>query len=215
MHSPPYLITIQDQKHWGQSEMPDIAKYIITLTVICIIAAAVLAGVYNVTKEPIAISERQEKLKAIKEVLPPFSNEPDKEEEKLLIKDRETEVEKDIYFYPGKNKEGQLVGVAIQTVSKTGYGGDIAFMIGADMKGEIQGLYILNYAETPGLGSKINEDWFKNQFVGKSLSKNKLSVKKDGGEIDSITGATISSRAVSYAVEEGLEVFKEKYLKHK
>jgi electron transport complex protein RnfG len=192
--------------------MPDIAKYIITLTLICIIAAAVLAGVYAITKEPIAISERQEKLKAIKIVLPPFNNEPDKEEEKITVKDRETKVEKDVYFYPGKNEAGELVGVAIQTVSKTGYGGDIALMIGADMKGEIQGLYILNYAETPGLGSKIDEEWFKKQFVGKSVSKNKLSVKKDGGDIDSITGATISSRAVAYAVEEGLEVFKEKYI---
>jgi electron transport complex protein RnfG len=192
--------------------MPDIAKYIITLTLICIVAAAVLAGVYTITKEPIAISERQEKLKAIKIVLPPFNNEPDKEEEKITVKDRETDVEKDIYFYPGKNKAGELVGVAIQTVSKTGYGGDIALMIGADMKGEIQGLYILNYAETPGLGSKIDEESFKKQFVGKSVSKNKISVIKDGGEIDSITGATISSRAVAYAVEEGLEVFKEKYI---
>ena len=192
--------------------MPDIARYIITLTLICIVAAAVLAGVYTITKEPIAISERQEKLKAIKIVLPPFNNEPDKEEEKITVKDRETDVEKDIYFYPGKNKAGELVGVAIQTVSKTGYGGDIALMIGADMKGEIQGLYILSYAETPGLGSKIDEESFKKQFVGKSVSKNKISVIKDGGEIDSITGATISSRAVAYAVEEGLEVFKEKYI---
>jgi electron transport complex protein RnfG len=192
--------------------MPDIAKYIIILTLICIVAASVLAGVYTITKEPIAISERQEKLKAIKIVLPPFNNEPDKEEEKITVKDRETEVEKDIYFYPGKNEAGELIGVAIQTVSKTGYGGDIVIMVGADMKGEIQGLYILNYAETPGLGSKIDEEWFKKQFVGISISKNKLSVEKDGGEIDSITGATISSRAVAYAVEEGLEVFKEKYI---
>jgi len=212
MHSLPCWIIIPDLKPWGLNEMPDIAKYMITLTLICIVAAVVLAGVYAITKEPIAISERQEKLKAIKIVLPPFNNEPDKEEEKITVKDRETEVEKDIYFYPGKNKTGELVGVAIQTVSKTGYGGDIALMIGANMKGEIQGLYILNYAETPGLGSKIDEEWFKKQFVGKSASKDKLSVKKDGGDIDSITGATISSRAVAYAVEEGLEVFKEKYI---
>lgn len=212
MHSLPCWIIIPDLKLWGLNEMPDIARYIITLTLICIVAAAVLAGVYTITKEPIAISERQEKLKAIKIVLPPFNNEPDKEEEKITVKDRETDVEKDIYFYPGKNKAGELVGVAIQTVSKTGYGGDIALMIGADMKGEIQGLYILSYAETPGLGSKIDEESFKKQFVGKSVSKNKISVIKDGGEIDSITGATISSRAVAYAVEEGLEVFKEKYI---
>jgi electron transport complex protein RnfG len=212
MHSLPCWTITPDLKPWGLNEMPDIAKYIIILTLICIVAASVLAGVYTITKEPIAISERQEKLKAIKIVLPPFNNEPDKEEEKITVKDRETEVEKDIYFYPGKNEAGELIGVAIQTVSKTGYGGDIVIMVGADMKGEIQGLYILNYAETPGLGSKIDEEWFKKQFVGISISKNKLSVEKDGGEIDSITGATISSRAVAYAVEEGLEVFKEKYI---
>jgi len=193
--------------------MREIAKYIITLTIICIAAAAVLAGVYNVTKEPIAISERQEKLRAIKMVLPPFSNEPDKEESKLSIKDSATGVDKDILLYAGRDEENKMIGVAIENISKTGYGGDIKIMMGVDMNGEISGIYILDLKETPGLGSKIKEDWFKEQFKRKSLSNSKLSVKKDGGDIDAITGATISSRAVAYAIEEGLKVFEEKYLK--
>lgn len=193
--------------------MGEIARYIITLTVICIVAAAALAGVFYITKEPIAESERQERLKAINMVLPFFSNEPDKEEEKLTIKDSATGADKDIFFYPARDTEDEMVGVALQTVSKTGYGGDIKIMMGIDMKGEISGIYILDLKETPGLGSKIKEDWFKEQFKRKSLSNSKLSVKKDGGDIDAITGATISSRAIAYAIEEGLRVFEKKYQK--
>jgi electron transport complex protein RnfG len=82
-------------------------------------------------------------------------------------------------------------------------------MIGVDTAGVIQGMKILSQAETPGLGAKITEvkygdkwPWFQHQFIGKKGDN--LQVDKDGGEIKSVTGATISSRAVTKAVREGV-----------
>ncbi len=82
-------------------------------------------------------------------------------------------------------------------------------MMGVLPDGSLGGIEILNHAETPGLGSLIIEDSFKDQFKGRSLDNTNFKVKKDGGDIDQITGATISPRAVSEAVEKGLIWFRD------
>jgi len=73
----------------------------------------------------------------------------------------------------------------------------------------VVGLEILNHAETPGLGDKITHDEFKGQFKGKTLESSDWRVKKDGGDFDQITGATISPRAVVKAVHQGLQFYRE------
>ena len=94
-------------------------------------------------------------------------------------------------------------------IRDSGYSGNIAIMVGVDPQGEVTGMEILSHAETPGLGDKITQPWFKDMFKGKSLDNADWRVKKDGGEFDQITGATISPRAVVGAIRRGLEFFRE------
>jgi len=177
----------------------NIFNMVIVLTIICAVSAFALSLVYNITKEPIAKQKRLEMIKAIKSVLPDgVTNDPLKD--KLTIDKR--------IVYVGKNKEGKVVGVAFKCISNEGYGGKIEIMLGLKVDGTINAIQILSHAETPGLGAKIEQPWFKDQFKGRNLSNTKWKVKKDGGDIDQISGATISPRAVTKAVYEGLLFYK-------
>jgi len=180
----------------------NIVKLVVVLTIICVISAFALALVYNVTKEPIAKQKRLEMIKAIKSVLPSSAvNDP--------VKDKVTIEKKDIYI--GKDKNNKVTGVAFKVYSKEGYGGTIEIMLGINCKdNSVNGIEILSMSETPGLGAKITEDWFKNQYKKRNLKNTNWKVKKDGGDIDQISGATISPRAVTKAVYNGLKFF-EKY----
>jgi len=174
-----------------------VPRMVAVLTIVCAVAAFALAEVYSVTKEPIAPSEKNDQLKAIKSVLPPYDNDPLKEVEKHKYEGAEYE------FYLAK-KAGQVIGRAVKVKTDAGYSGTIEIMLGIAPDAKITGIYILKQAETPGLGARIVEKSFTDQFVGKSLAKSKISVKKDGGDIDQLTGATISPRAVCLAVRQGL-----------
>ncbi|MDR0811251.1 MAG: RnfABCDGE type electron transport complex subunit G, partial [Paludibacter sp.] len=102
------------------------------------------------------------------------------------------------------DKDGNFVGAAVESVSHKGFSGDIRVMVGFDKDGNIVDYSVLEQKETPGLGTKMT-DWFKTakgaqDIRGKNPAKNKLQVSKDGGEVDAITAATISSRAFLDAV---------------
>jgi len=185
-----------------------VPKMVTVLTLVCCAAALALSQVYSVTKGPIALAEKNEQLKAIKAVLPAYDNDPLKEVDKHKFEGVKYE------FYVGK-KAGKVVGRAVKVKSDAGYGGAIVVMLGIAPDGKITGLYILKHSETPGLGAKIVEKGFLDQFVGKSLASSKIYVKKDGGDIDQITGATISPRAVCLAVRQGLLAYRAIYLKGK
>lgn len=116
--------------------------------------------------------------------------------------------------FPGHNiaylatRKGQLSGIALEVVGK-GYSGDIVLLLGLDASGEITGLRTISHAETPGLGDKIEikkNDWVTrfNGFSLENLSATQWQVKKDGGQFDQFTGATITPRAVVNAVRNGL-----------
>ncbi len=108
-------------------------------------------------------------------------------------------------------QDHRVTGVAFR-VTGQGYGGPIELMLGLDARGEILGTRVLAHAETPGLGDKIEiarDDWMLS-FDGLSLdnpTSERWAVKKDGGDFDQFTGATITPRAVVAAVREGLEFF--------
>jgi Na+-translocating ferredoxin:NAD+ oxidoreductase subunit G len=188
--------------------MKDIARLALVLTVIAAGAALILAFVEGVTKAPIAAQHRKEMLEAIKAVLPPVDNAPDSDSVALPIgKNRKGEIVKRT-FYRGR-KDGALNGVAFRVVAPDGYGGPIGMMVGVDPSGHVTGVEILSSNETPGLGSRIKEKWFRQQFVGKGLDNADWRVKKDGGQFDQITGATISPRAVVKALKKGLEFFRD------
>lgn len=186
--------------------MKEILKLMLVLTSICFVSALALSQVYELTKEPIAYQKRLEVLRAIRVVLPEIDNEPDKDVVHLRSSDTADGEPRDITFYRGR-LNSDVVGIAFVVGSREGYGGNIDIMLGIDPQGGILGIEVLSHLETPGLGAKIVEKPFKQQFVGRSLENTRWGVRKDGGDIDQITGATISPRAVVKAIERGLRVF--------
>ncbi len=178
-------------------------RLIAVLASICFVAGIALAAVYEVTKEPIAYQIKLEVIKSLKAVLPTMKIDPDSQ---FIELERPGSGQTKV-FRAGTQEN--IEGVAYQVTAPDGYSGNISIMMGIMPDGTLGGIEILTHAETPGLGSRIIEDAFKDQFKGKSLGSTNFKVKKDGGDIDQITGATISPRAVTGAVRKGLEWFKE------
>jgi electron transport complex protein RnfG len=169
----------------------------VTLFAVCLIASAVLGGVYAVTKEPIAAAQLAKINGAIGGVVPAFDNAPSDEKFEVEVNGKKSVV------YPAKNG-GEIVGYAIEASTSTGFGGNITLMVGFTPDGAIVKTSVISHAETPGLGAKIteSESHFVTQFEGKNPADPnfKLSVKKDGGSVDAITASTITSRAFCDAV---------------
>lgn len=165
---------------------------LLALGVITAGAGAVLGAMYQVTKEPIEQQARNAQIAAIKEVAPPFDNNPEEDAVKVTVDGHECTV------YPAK-QGGKLVGAAVKASTMQGFGGEIEVMAGFKADGTINDYRVLRQAETPGLGTKM-EDWFRDptaarSVIGKNPAICNFTVSKDGGDIDAITAATISSRA--------------------
>ena len=187
------------------------ARLIIILTLFCLVAAAALAKVDDITKGPIAEQERLKTVTALKAVLPAFNNDIDKDAKDLVVGQDKKGRDIKIKFYTGKMDESQ-VGTAFQVIAPDGYSGDISILMGVGPDGKVSGIEIISHKETPGLGNKIQKAEWKNQFKGRSIDDGpRLAVKKDGGEIDQFSGATISPRAVVNAVKRGLEIYEKEY----
>ncbi|NMC42248.1 MAG: RnfABCDGE type electron transport complex subunit G, partial [Bacteroidales bacterium] len=168
---------------------------VLSLTLIAIVAATALGFVYEVTKKPIELSKLNKKLIAIKAVVPPFDNNPDNEMFRLADESGDS-----LEIYPAKSGD-TIVGYAVKTYSVNGFSGYIGIMAGFAPDGSIINTNVLEHKETPGLGTKMTEDIFKTQFNGKNPSSFAMKVKKDGGQVDAITAATITSRAFCEAVD--------------
>jgi electron transport complex protein RnfG len=188
--------------------MNGLPRLVIALTLITVGAGLLLSLVESMTREPIAEQRRLETLRALQTVLPIFDNSPDADTVELAFGRDKKGRELMRTFFRGRRGDA-LSGVAFVVVAPDGYSGNIAMMVGVDPAGTIVGLEILSHAETPGLGDKITRDDFKEQFKGKTLDGVDWRVKKDGGDFDQITGATISPRAVVKAVHQGLQFFQE------
>jgi electron transport complex protein RnfG len=167
---------------------------VVSLTLISLTASACLGFVYELTKEPIALSVLNKKLDAIRLVIPEFNNNPNDEMYRLPTGEGDS-----LDIYPAK-LNGEIVGFAVNTYTKKGFSGNISLMTGFKSDGTILNIAVLEQKETPGLGTKMNEPEFKEQFNGKNPAEFVLKVKKDGGPVDAITAATISSRAFCDAV---------------
>jgi len=175
----------------------------IALLVITFVASASLGGIYELTKEPIAAAKLEKKNNAIRQVIPEFDNSPTADVYKKAV-DGDT-----LYFYPGM-KGDEPVGTAVETFTNLGFSGEIKVMVGFLPNGTINDVAILEHEETPGLGDKMERkksEWSV-QFQGKNPETFRLSVKKDGGDVDAITASTISSRAFCDAVARAYETFK-------
>jgi electron transport complex protein RnfG len=187
-------------------------RLIISLAVACFAAAFGLALVNAVTEAPIAEQRRLEVLRAVEETLPPFDNDPVGEALHMPVIPPGEEVPETVTVYVGERGE-EPTGVAF-AVKGEGYGGFITVMLGVDLQGVISGIQILEHLETPGLGANIEKSSFTVRFKGKSLENSRLvagnlAVINDGGDIDALTGATISPRGVAAGVSWGLKIFSE------
>ncbi len=168
---------------------------VLSLTFISLAASASLGFVYEFTKKPIEISNLNKKLKAIRLVVPDFNNDPDREMYRLPTGSGDS-----LDIYPAR-KDNEIVGYAVNTYTRNGFSGNISLMAGFKPDGTIFNITVLEHKETPGLGSKMNDPGFKDQFNLKNPTSFELKVKKDGGPVDAITAATISSRAFCDAVQ--------------
>lgn len=175
---------------------------LLSLTLISFCASALLAGGYVLTKEPIEKALQEKKNAAIKEVLPKGDIEIGKAVEVKL-----DGYEDAFVVYPAK-KDGNFIGCAIETYDNNGYGGKVRSMVGLDADGRVINYSVLEANETPGLGAKVS-DWFKTKgdIRGKDPASEGFKVKKDGGEIDAITAATITSRAFLSSVKSAYQAF--------
>lgn len=175
---------------------------VLTLFVVTFISGVALSFIYQKTKEPIRLSKLNNKLKAIEQVVPEFDNNPSDEMYKVASVSGIDSLE----FYPAK-KDGKLVGIAVKTYSNAGFNGLIMLMVGLKADGSIHNISVLEHGETPGLGTKMTEPGFKDQFNSKNPAEYKMIVSKDGGDVDAITAATISSRAFCDAVQRAYDAF--------
>ncbi len=172
----------------------------VALFVICVVSGGVLGIVYNATKDPIAAAEKAKKTEAIKNVLPEF-----KELKDVNMKSAMEDVE--LPFHLAYDNDGNFIGAAVETFTNKGFSGNISLMVGILKDGTVNNISVLQHAETPGLGSKMSEPSFKDQFNNKHADSFNFNVKKDGGDVDAITAATISSRAFCDAVNRAISTF--------
>lgn len=174
----------------------------LTLFLVTFLASLALGMVYELTKGPKAEAEKAKKNFAIRKVVPDFNNIPNAESYRIAT----VEGDDSLTCYPAR-KDSTLVGTAIESYTMKGFSGLIRVMVGISPKGEIINTSVLEQKETPGLGTKITEPFFKDQFNGKDPASFAMKVKKDGGEIDAITASTITSRAYCDALQRAYDAY--------
>lgn len=184
--------------------MKKIIKYSVTLFVFTAITSGALAFTYASTKERI---ERQKFLEKVKGAMAAFpkakSTDWMRERKDLLEASKKKFPDTAIVFEVNEN--GKPLGFVIEVLPK-GYGGPVSTMVGISLDGKVTGVKVVEHKETPGLGTEVVEGVnFLKQFFGKS-PEDQLKIGKD---IDAVSGATISSRAVTSAVRMALDIYKD------
>ncbi len=175
----------------------------LALFVITAAAGLALSVVYSVTKEPILFSQKAKIDNAIKMVIPEFETKTDT----TLMPN----VGKDSIRVYRLNKGNENIGYAVETYTDKGFSGRFSLMVGIATDGSITNIEVLEHKETPGLGTKMALPAFKNQFKGikpGEIQGELLKVRKDGGTVDAITAATISSRGFCDAVNRAYSTYK-------
>ncbi|MDO5100017.1 MAG: RnfABCDGE type electron transport complex subunit G [Eubacteriales bacterium] len=191
--------------------MNEMIKNTLKLTLITLIAGALLGLVYMVTKEPIARQQEKLRRQAWQAVYPDAASfeevsAPAAEQITALWQAADLADNQFNEIILAKDEAGTTVGYVITVTSKAGYGGDIKLSFGLTADGTIRRLYLLSISETAGLGMKAKEEPFLSQFNDQSVET--LEVKRHTGQpgdgyIDAISGATITSRAITRAVNAG------------
>ena len=175
---------------------------VVALLVITAVSGGVLGLVYGMTKDAIAEVDQKKNEAAIQAVLP-LKGEISYTADTLQYNYEGTDLSFPCTLAYDAN--GIFQGAAVKT-SEGGFGGKIDMMVGFLADGTIKGTSVLSHSETPGLGANMTGK-FKDQFVDKNPADYKLTVTKDGGDVDAITAATITSRAFSKAVDKAYKAF--------
>ena len=167
---------------------------------ITLVASAGVGFVNMITVEPIAAAKEAATLAALNEVLPAFDATTTEE---LTIDDMP------ITVYTA-TAGGSVSGYAVQSMTKQGFGGVVRLMVGFTPEGEVVNVNVLEQTETPGLGTKMADEGnpLFASFEGRNPGEMKLAVKKDGGDVDALTAATISSRAYVDAINRAWMAYK-------
>ncbi len=177
-------------------------KMTLTLVTIAVLSAFVLAKVDGLTREPIQKAKDARELQAIAEVVGEFDNNPFAEKMTIYTPDKKDK----LVFYPAR-KDGKITSFAVKTFSNNGFGGRMELIAGFYINGAVKNFKVTDHKETPGLGTKVSEDAFRSQFDGFNPKRRIFKVRQDGGEIDAVTAATISSRAVVDAIQRAIDAY--------
>lgn len=180
--------------------MKEMIKMMVVLSLICGVAGVTLAGLKQATAP---IIEEQVltfvQAPAIQSVLAEHDNDPIKDRKQFDVDG------KSVTVFPAL-QSGKLVGLAFETSGK-GYGGQIGVMVGFDTEAmTLSGIGITTLKETPGLGARVAEHGYTTQYRGHSIEA--VELKKNGGDIEAVAGATISSTGTVNAVREAIDIFK-------
>ncbi|MBQ3136810.1 MAG: RnfABCDGE type electron transport complex subunit G [Clostridia bacterium] len=167
----------------------------VALLVICFIATALLAFTNSITVEKIALNAVETENASRNVVLPDGASYSEV-----------TKAENGVTYCTGYDKIGNEIGYVF-TAGAKGYGGTVSVMVGLDKEGTVTGIEILSHSETPGLGANAVKDDFKGRFTGKSGILTVDKVSNDGQNIQAITAATITSKAVVSAVNTIIETY--------
>jgi len=180
----------------------DMLKMVVALTLTTVISALLLGTTDIFTRQPIIAAQRAMLHRSLEQVLPAHANNP--LDDKLTL---HTDTQQ-IPVYPARDAHGRIIALAWEVIAPDGYSGSIRILMGVLPNGEIYAVRVTDHHETPGLGDGIvrNKPWI-DFFSGKTLGNVRWAVKKDGGDFDQFTGATITPRAVVKAVHKGLQFF--------
>lgn len=194
-----------------------IIKDALALTLITLVAGVTLGGVYEITKDPIAKQEAQAKAEAYEQVFTDAAAFEAVEMDDTLTKTIRDQLDQEGYkaqsieeVMRAEDQSGETLGYAFTVVTSEGYGADIQFSMGVQNDGTLNGISILSIGETAGLGMNADTPAFKDQFVGKQVEK--LQYTKNGAtqddEINAISGATVTTNAMTNGVNAGLCAFR-------
>ncbi|MCQ2173828.1 MAG: RnfABCDGE type electron transport complex subunit G [Bacteroidales bacterium] len=174
------------------------------LTAVCLLCSAILGVVYAVTFEPIKAAARANLEQSLSEVVPQgctVNTDADSREMEGV----------EYQCYEAVDAEGNPCATAVSS-TVNGFGGSLTVLVGVMRDGSVCATKVLSHSETPGLGAKCEDSSsaFVKQFEGFDPSVKKLSVRKDGGDVDAITASTITSRAYTLAIENAVKLMKKK-----
>lgn len=194
--------------------MNNIVKNTLILTSITVVSGLLLGIVYDITKEPIAEAQENTKQEAFRAVLADASSfetmeDFDASEAMSILEENGFTSDEITEIAEGVDDSGETVGYVINVTSHEAYDGDLEVSVGIATDGTVKGIEMLSISETAGLGMKADEADFKDQFKDKKVEKFSYTKSGESGDdkIDAISGATITTNAVTNAVDSALVYF--------